>query len=300
MPITISCSKLLKRLKRSQGHCLVSFATEADTLLKSNGQGTWSQKYDIYRCAFSRERWGTDYNSDASESGEVPVAYNWTIMGTYGQVMNMFSGRLESNIENGLSARTMLSEMPDNTFKKLPVFKDLSDYDHQRIKLAIDLLRNATGEYETPRLRAAFEQWLEEKRLIASASADKVMDVYRRRAAVIGFRAGVVFMLLCGKESKACINFALMIAEYTLQQQTRMFGSLLMKQYRKSHEYVASGTINGNVLDQLPSPFSMEHLRQLKGQEYSDGTLYSIISRWKSDGWISKNGKNSWIIIPRK
>ena len=299
VPITISCSKLLKRLKRSQGHCLISFATEADTLLKSNGQGAWSQKYDIYRCSFSRERWGTDYNSDASESGEVPVAYNWTILGTRGQVMNMFSGRLESNVENGLSARVMLSSMPDNSFKKIPVFKELSDYDRERIKLAVDLLRNASGDYETPRLRAAFDQWLEEKRVIASASADKCMDVYRRRAAVIGFKAGVVFMLLCGKESKACIDYALLIAEYTLYQQTRMFGALLMKQYRKSSEYVGAGTINGNVLDQLPSPFTMDHLRQLKGEEYADGTLYSIISRWKSDGWIKKNGKNSWIKMPR-
>ena len=41
VPITISCSKLLKRLKQSQGHCLYSICTEAETLLKSNGGGSW-------------------------------------------------------------------------------------------------------------------------------------------------------------------------------------------------------------------------------------------------------------------
>ncbi len=56
VPITISCSKLLKRLKQSQGHCLYSVCTEAETLLKSNGSGAWAQKWDIYRNAFGRER----------------------------------------------------------------------------------------------------------------------------------------------------------------------------------------------------------------------------------------------------
>ena len=37
---------------------------------------------------------------------------------------------------------------------------------------------------------------------------NRVKDVYRRRAGVIGFRCGVVYMLLCGKESNACLGFA--------------------------------------------------------------------------------------------
>ena len=81
VPITISCSKLLKRLKQSQGHSLYSICTEAETLIKSNGSGTWAQKWDIYRNAFGRERWGVDFNSDQSESGDVNVAYSWTLLG---------------------------------------------------------------------------------------------------------------------------------------------------------------------------------------------------------------------------
>ena len=64
VPVTVSCSTLLKRMKNAQGHTLYSFGEELDTLRKTNGAGSWSSKYDIYRLSFDRGEWGQDYNSD--------------------------------------------------------------------------------------------------------------------------------------------------------------------------------------------------------------------------------------------
>ena len=294
VPITISCSKLLKRLKQSQGHSLYSICTEAETLLKSNGSGTWAQKWDIYRNAFSRERWGVDFNSDQSESGDVNVAYSWTILGTPRTVLKMFKGKNESNAENGLSSRMMLSEMPDTMFAKITVFKELSEADMNRINEATALLRSATGFYDTPRLRKAIDRWLEEKRVESAMNMDVIKDRFRRRAAVIGFRCGVVFMLLAGKESNACIDFALKMAEYTLQMQLKVFGPLLYKYLHEDSNSDTGNSINSSIFEQLPSPFSFQDLRRLKGNEFSDGSLYTIISRWKSEGWVEKTGKSQW------
>ena len=294
VPITISCSKLLKRLKQSQGHSLYSICTEAETLLKSNGSGTWAQKWDIYRNAFSRERWGVDFNSDQSESGDVNVAYSWTILGTPRTVLKMFKGKNESNAENGLSSRMMLSEMPDTMFAKITVFKELSEADMNRINEATALLRSATGFYDTPRLRKAIDRWLEEKRVESAMNMDVIKDRFRRRAAVIGFRCGVVFMLLAGKESNACVDFALKMAEYTLQMQLKVFGPLLYKYLHEDSNNDTGNSINSSIFEQLPSPFCFQDLRRLKGNEFSDGSLYSIISRWKSEGWVEKTGKSQW------
>ena len=294
VPITISCSKLLKRLKQSQGHSLYSICTEAETLLKSNGSGTWAQKWDIYRNAFSRERWGVDFNSDQSESGDVNVAYSWTILGTPRTVLKMFKGKNESNAENGLSSRMMLSEMPDTMFAKITVFKELSEADMNRINEATALLRSATGFYDTPRLRKAIDRWLEEKRVESAMNMDVIKDRFRRRAAVIGFRCGVVFMLLAGKESNACIDFALNMAEYTLQMQLKVFGPLLYKYLHEDNNSDTGNSINSSIFEQLPTPFSFQDLRRLKGNEFSDGSLYTIISRWKSEGWVEKTGKSQW------
>ena len=123
---------------------------------------------------------------------------------------------------------------------------------------------------------------------------DLIMDRFRRRAGMIGFRCGVVFMLLAGKESNACVDFALKMAEYALQMQLKVFGPLLAKYYAEDNGNVQSATINGSIFEQLPPSFSLHDLRRLKGNEFSDSALYSIISRWKIDGWIDKTGKGVW------
>lgn len=294
VPITISCSKLLKRLKQSQGHSLYSICTEAETLLKSNSSGTWSHKWDIYRNAFGRELWGVDFNSDQSESGEIKVAYSWTILGTPRTVMKMFKGKNESNAENGLSSRMMLSEMPNSMFAKITVFKELSDSDMQRISQATDILRSATGFYDTPRIRKAIDKWLEERRVESLLNIDVIQDCFRKRAGVIGFRCGVVFMLLAGKESNACVDFAVKMAEYTLQMQLKVFRPILAKHYAEDNNADSGLSVNTNIFAQLPSSFCLQDLRHLKGNEFSDGALYTIISRWKSDGLVEKTGK-TWV-----
>jgi len=294
VPITISCSKLLKRLKQSQGHSLYSICTEAETLLKSNSSGTWSHKWDIYRNAFGRERWGVDFNSDQSESGEIKVAYSWTILGTPRTVMKMFKGKNESNAENGLSSRMMLSEMPNSMFAKITVFKELSESDMQRISQATDILRSATGFYDTPKIRKAIDKWLEERRVESLLNIDIIQDCFRKRAGVIGFRCGVVFMLLAGKESNACVDFAVKMAEYTLQMQLKVFRPILAKHYAEDNNADSGLSVNTNIFAQLPSSFCLQDLRHLKGNEFSDGALYTIISRWKSDGLVEKTGK-TWV-----
>ncbi|MCR5242369.1 MAG: hypothetical protein K6D61_05815 [Prevotella sp.] len=291
VPITISCSTLLKRLKQSQGHALFSFCEEMDTLHKTNGAGAWSAKYDIYRNAFDHGQWGQDFNSDQAESGMVEVAYNWVCLSTLGVVQKCFRAE---NVENGLSSRMMLGEMPGAMFEKLTVFSPLSSAELERIEQAANKLQSQHGFVDTPKLRKAIGNWVEGKRQQAARSMDRVMDVYRKRAAVIGFRCGVVFMLLEGKESKACLDFACLMAEYTLHMQMKYFGAALMSQYEKTSSGSQRYSGNKNIFEQLPQTFIMKDVKALKGSEYSDGTLYSIISRWMKDGWIEKTGKNSW------
>ena len=291
VPITISIAKLLQRQINAKGHSLFSIEPEADTLLKTNGAGSWSAKYDVYRKSWDGSLFGQDFMSLNSQSGNVKAFYSWTICGQTCSFLKMYGNE---NATNGLSSRTMIAEMPDNSFRKMPKFKKLSEADLKAIEDGIQKLRTATGFKATPRLNKAIEKWVEEKRLEAAPRLDIIKDIYRRRAAVIGYRCGVIFMLLVGKESNACIDFALTMAEYTLQNQCRLFGPLLKLQNERVRDKMPVATVNENVLQQLPSPFTFEDLRKLKGSECSDGSLYSIISRWKAEGWIEKTGKSSW------
>ena len=282
VPITISCSTLLKRLKNAQGHTLYSFCSELDTLRKTNGAGSWSSKYDIYRLAFDHDEWGQDYNSDQAESGMVNVGYNWTILGTYGALGKCFKGE---NIENGLSSRVIVAEMPDSAFAPMPTFQDRKDRDAQAILSAVNTLRAKHGFVDTPRLRKAIAQWVENKRQQAMERIDCVMDTYRRRAAVIGMRCGVVACLLSGeKETKHVIDFALMMAEYVLQEQCRLFGDVLRKQYAADSDNTRKSK-NRAVFDRLADTFTSHDILALKN-DISESTARTIICRWKEAGWI--------------
>ena len=293
VPVTVSCSTLLKRFKNSNGHTLYSFGEELDTLRKTNGAGSWSSKYDIYRLAFDRGEWGQDYNSDAAESGVVKVAYNWTMLGTNGALRKCFKA---DNIENGLSSRVMLAEMPDSSFAKMPKFRKRSADDEAKIQEAVTRLRSFTGILDVPRLRKAIEAWVEEKRVEAAKDIDHVKDTYRKRAAVIGFRCGVIFHILSGaaRESKSCLDFALMMAEYCLQQQIKAFGEALESQFVDARDECIRYGSNHSIFDQLSPAFTMDDLRALKRGFCSEAGLRKIISRWYRDHWIEKTDKTHW------
>ena len=332
VPVTVSCSTLLKRFKNSNGHTLYSFGEELDTLRKTNGAGSWSSKYDIYRLSFDQGEWGQDYNSDQAESGVVKVAYNWTMLGTDGAMRKCFKA---DNIENGLSSRILVAEMPDSSFAKMPKFTRRSAEEEARIQEAVTRLRSYSGFVDTPRLRKAIEAWVEEKRVEAAKDIDRVKDTYRKRAAVIGFRCGVIHHLLKthpqplpvregsdhpqasqevasqasqvstprplgrGKgeglhESKSSIAFALMMADYTLQQQIAAFGEALEGQFTDARSECQRYGSNHSVYDQLPPTFSMGDLRALKRGFCGEAALRKIISRWYRDHWIEKTDKAHW------
>ena len=293
LPVTVSCSTLLKRFKNSCDHTLYSFGEELDTLRKTNGAGSWSSKYDIYRLSFDRGEWGQDYNSDQAESGVVKVAYNWTMLGTYGAMRKCFKS---DNIENGLSSRILVAEMPDSSFAKMPKYGKRSLEDEAKIQEAVNVLRRSNGLIDTPRLRKAIEQWVEKMRVEAAKDIDRVKDTYRKRAAVIGFRCGVIFHLLTGKakETQQCIDFALMMAEYCLNVQIKTFGESLSNQYENNKTTKQRNSRNKSVFEQLPPTFSTEDVRALKDSDCNIPAIRMIISRWVHDSWIKKIDNNLW------
>ena len=298
VPVTVSCSTLLKRLKNAQGHTLYSFCEELDTLRKTNGAGSWSSKYDIYRLSFDRGEWGQDYNSDQAESGVVNVAYNWTMLGTKGAMRKCFR---TDNIENGLSSRMLMAEMPDASFSKMPKFRKRTPEEEARIDEAVTKLRSYNGLIDVPRLRKGMENWAEEKRKEAAKDIDHVKDTYRKRAAVIGFRCGVVFYLLSMdpnkkdmKDSRQCVDFAIMMAEYTLRMQMKTFGEAMRNEYANDKDECIRYGANHSIFDQLIETFSMDDLRSLKRPDMPQNSLNKIISRWHRDGWIERVDKFHW------
>lgn len=292
VPVTISCSALLKRMKNAKGQHLFSFSEELDTLLKTNGAGSWSTKYDVYRYSCDNAEWGQDYNSDQSESGIVPVAYNWTMLSTYGPFEKCFKG---DNVENGLGSRVMLARMSGSCFEYMPTYKDEPQADIDCILQAVDILRGSSGFYEMPRLRKHITQWCNAKADEAREYDDHVLDTFRKRSALMGFRCGVVYHLLEQRETESnnCLAFAELMAEYILKNQCEMLGSMLLKKTSRLLDGTGYRSRNKSLFDELGDTFDWETIQQLRPKT-KYGALRTMISKWKKEGLIEEVAKNNW------
>jgi hypothetical protein len=152
------------------------------------------------------------------------------------------------------------------------------------------------GFVDTPRLRKAIDKWLEEKRLEAMKDMNETMDELRKRSAVIAFRCAVVFHLLTGKEreSKACVDFMLMMADYTLENQMKLLSKMMEDQQMLNTPTTHQKLGNVSTFDNLPQVFTMADVKSAKGAGYADSTYRNIISRWNIDGFVEEVPREQW------
>lgn len=155
---------------------------------------------------------------------------------------------------------------------------------------AVSLLERSHGVMELPRMCEEFCQWLEAKRQLALANADRVMDVYRRRSAVIGFRCGIIFHILeqTEEETDACIRFAKAVADYVLAMQMEMFGLRLDKQQQDNEAIPVYKSRNTLLFAQLPEQFTLFDASRERGDGASRETIRKMISRWTKRGLCKK------------
>lgn len=296
VPITISCSTLLKRFKNSQGQHLYSFGEELGTLQKTNGAGSWSSKYDIYRLSFDNGCWGQDYNSDQAESGVVDVAYNWSVLGTLGAVEKCFKA---DSIENGMCGRVLFAQMPSEFFAPMPVYHEPKPIDSDKIIEAIDILQSKEGTIELPILSKAIREWCDLQGDKARARMDLALDTLRKRAAVIGFRAGVIYHLLQGKEveTPSCVKFAIIVANYCLDNQMAIFGTQLAEVLKSSSTNPAPETPRGRfqkAFSSMPDEFTIDDMAKV--YTTCDRTSIRVqLGRYRKQGFVESAGRGKYV-----
>jgi hypothetical protein len=198
-------------------------------------------------------------------------------------------------VENGLSSRMLIATMPDNSFAQMPHFTQLSSEQKDNIQTAVEKLSTAHGMLDVPSLRKAIAEWVEEKRKEAAKDLDYVKDTYRKRAAVIGFRCGVIAHILSDSntETDSTITFATTMAQYALEEQIKLFGDAFKRQMNDDRVEPQRRGINYSIFDQLPEKFTINDLHMLK-PESTQNTLSVVIHRWKRDGWIQRIRKNEY------
>ena len=287
VPVSISVSKLLKRLDTCEEQHLFSFSEELDTLTKSNSAGAWAQKTDIYRLAFDNAEYGQDYMSDNSYSALVRVYYNLLLCGTPGAAARFFK-----NAEDGLVSRFIFLRLPDMFGAQLPKFRPLTRREQDQVRGYAHQLSGARAVVKTTLLKKGLALWQEEKRLEALETESAALDTFRRRAGVIGFRAGMLANVLTAGETKANVAFARWVADVVLDEQCALFGRQLEDQTAEAQKGGQRHT--ANLYRLLPETFDRGELIALRMKNRQSSNVNGLLFRWMKNGMIERTDRNTY------
>lgn len=290
LPPSVSIAKLLQRLDYARQKHLLTFAEEIDTLTKSNRSGAWAQKSDIYRNAFDNAEYGQDYMSDASYSTIVRVYYNLLILGTPRAVNRFFN-----DIEDGLVSRVLFAELPSQAGKRMPKFGRFSANAAKRVDAIVERLMQMQDCYELEYLNKAIDNWLEQRRIDFLRTQNMALEIFRRRAAVIGFRAGLVAVACYeagivdddthkSRYDQRVKKFALWVANYALTVLLNRFGEKMEEVQRETTPRQC--TAYADLYAAMAVTFTSDDLRMATKRYGSQSPTKQILYRWRQNDMI--------------
>ena len=301
IPAKVSVAQLLKRMVQARGLHLISVSPEADTLTNSNKSGMWAQKSDIYRVAQDADggRYGQDYKSDASFSATCRMRYNLLTLGTPGAI-----ARAYPDVEDGLITRCIMVELPSQFGKAMPVRKQFSEAQLRVVKERVDALmavcQDAEGNVLPEHhlnlqwLNKGMGQWIEKQRVQAVRDEDYARDQFMRRAAQIGFRAGMVVAFLWGNLNRErknyTLEFAVWVAESILHTLHSRYATKAQEQALQYEAPVARRY--PSLFEAMSDVFSADDLQKAARSHGIHSPLKSIIFRWTDNHLIEKQGES--------
>ena len=292
--VAISIAKLLQLLTYAESKHLIGIGEEMDTLVKSERAGVWSQKSDIYRLAFDNAEYGQAYMSDASFNAHIKVYYNLLLTGTPNSMKRFFK-----DLENGLATRVCFAQLPDTSFSEIPVFAPYTESERAEIIRWARQLDAEQGTLVCPQLNTVISDWLEKKRQQAIDADSHSMDTLRRRAGVIGFRAGMLCYLLENRKfTKTVASFAEWVAEYVFRNQMELWGEQMEQELTGALDIISGERGSASsLLALLPQEFTtadLIKLRARKGQSVTPTSINSLLCRWRKLNRIDKTADGKW------
>ncbi len=294
---TSSNGMLLERAKASLGQPLCVITEEIDESARANKNGAWADKSDIYRKAFDGALWGQDY---LTYSGSVHIFVNLIFAGTYVSVRNYFQ-----NVENGLMTRFFFTEMPRDLGQNVELRKEGETKDDREAAHIVQNLyqQGCTLDIPEPDNIIAFAlkkgkqdayDFNEEKIQEWEASGpdedhrDTAIDLLRRRAAVVLFRASQVMYALEGnRETSVGRAMARWYANESYLNQYIMFADAINESAKANEaiqrkQDIAASRVAKNdalfrLLAKLPEEFTltdMQTVMEAKGLKPKGATQY--------------------------
>lgn len=297
LPPTISITMLLKRMEGAQGlHCF-AYSPEIDTVTRAFKRG-FSNLSEVLRVSFDNGLYGQDFASENSWSGNVQLFYNCLFSGTPKAMRRFYP-----DVEDGLVSRVLFVTLADQFGKPMPVWREFNEKEKMAVDVALTRLNEISlqgSEVQKEHfmkmdfLNKALEKWIKSQQIEAVKEDDRTRDIFCRRAAVVGFRAGMLCYFLWGETPtppirKNTCDFAIWVANCMLNQH--------MLRFQMDN---TSSNVNKwqSLYDKLPQEFKRADLEKEMIKEKIGSPFRTIIYKWSILGIIQKietkeNAKNS-------
>ena len=309
---TSSNGFMMERAQTSLGQPLCVITEEIDESARANKNGAWADKSDIYRKAFDGALWGQDY---LIYSGSVHIYVNLLFAGTYVSVRNYFN-----NVENGLMTRFFFTEMARDCGMNVEIRPDKATIDDSKAAKIVQRLYEQGStidlpepeniiSFALPKAKKDAYDFNEEKIAEWEASGpdedhrDAAIDLLRRRAAVMLFRASqVCYALEKNRETNIGREMARWFANEIFLNQYIMFADAINESSRandaiqRKQDIAASRVARNDALSrllrELPNEFVTDDLKKLlddKGMNKAGSSIY--IKRMIEREMIMSNGE---------
>lgn len=292
---TMSVTELMRKMEAADGLHLFAMSTEIDTVYKAMKRD-FSNFSDILRKAFDNDEIGQDYASDSSWSGIVRLFYNCIYSGTPKAVRRFFP-----DVEDGLISRVLFVTIPDQTFKPGKVFGTFKLKEEEDLKYHLGRLNAVSvvdGEPQPEHLMKMdflvkyMQKWVDAQQKYAEAQNDVTRDTFCRRAAVMGFRAGMIAFYLWNEVTtppmiRKVKNFSVWIANCALRQ--------FLLRFKIEHDTKSTFKYQ-DIYAQLGDTFTQKDVKAAAFALGSKNNSRDIIYRWKLAGKIEETSdKNVYV-----
>ena len=313
-------ANLAERLANTDGKHAFSFTPEADTVAQK-----WKTAINDFSVMLRQSYDGSPYDREARSAEAVNVhiehlLWNVLMCGTPDALY-----RVVQNYTDGFQSRIAVARTPDNTYAKLeekPYV--LTDRQAERIRQVAHLLPLMQGDVVLPKLEQKGRAWVEQVRVEAMKSDDKVRARQRFRICVTAQRMTCCLML-CKVADQLIAKYGCSGAEKQLKGQPDVWKTILLKQqtpqlleaydviadylmdcalyfFREriemafaSRDYVGLTEHrrmgkNDSIYERLDIDFSFEgalqHTIGVKGNGVTRNQVHQMLKNWKKQGMI--------------
>lgn len=320
IPPKNSEAEFLQKQRDNHGYHMFTYAAEMDSWAKGV-RAAGGNKDDMIRIAWDNGEYGQQFKSFNTFKGTVRLYWNVLITGTIAQVDSYFK-----NVENGLVTRCSFTPIENQEFSMPPQWKKLGKRALENIKKFTDRCDRRT--YASPCNFDMFDiesvsddefdekidwhfkfrdpihvdmDWImpiinafnDEQVKLAALDVDRARDVFRRRAAVRGFRLGLICYGLWENPKPSDLQKCCKFIDWWMHKDLESSLKLWGERYNELTDKPVH-VVQRSVYDNLGDDFSRSDVLGVCLKQGIRTPVRRIIHEWVKIGYIKKLDKDNF------